>query len=228
MYVKSRQACHELGIESGTLRRWALQGYINTIKTDSGHNLYDIDGYKRDHQDKYQQKQEENKPMLNKRKVLYCRVSSNKQKEDLERQVEFLSGKYKEHEVCKEIASGINFKRKILYRLLEQAFKGELEEIVVAHRDRLCRLAWDHFQWLFNRLGVRLIVDSEEEKDASPGEQLADDLMSIIHVFSSRHYGIRSQRANKRASASKKKTTSKTGIYAGEAPKEGSEKDSSE
>jgi predicted site-specific integrase-resolvase len=60
---------------------------------------------------------------------------------------------------------------------------------VVAHKDRLCRIAWQHFVWLFKFYGVNLIV--EDNQEYSPESEFNDDLMSIIHVFSSRHYGLR-------------------------------------
>jgi len=72
---------------------------------------------------------------------------------------------------------------------MDEAIKGNVTEIVVAHKDRLCRIAWDHFEWLFLKFGVNIIVDDREEH--SPESELADDLFSIIHVFSCRHYGCR-------------------------------------
>ena len=109
--------------------------------------------------------------------------------------IKYMQEKYPEHEVVTEIASGINFKRKILKRLLDEAINGNIQEIVVAHKDRLCRISWDHFEWLFSRLGVNLIVDDGEEH--SPESELADDLFSIIHVFSCRHYGQRRRYTSK-------------------------------
>lgn len=196
MYVRTKQACAELGITAETLRRYAKRGYINTIRTDGNQHLYDVDSYKKTKEEERTKGAGPRQPTASstKAKVVYCRVSSSKQKADLERQVQRLSEKYPDHEICKEIASGINFKRKALYRLLERALSGELQEVVVAHRDRLCRIAWDHFEWLFEKLGVHLKVDGNDHNDASSSEQLADDLMSIVHVFSSRHYGVRSQR----------------------------------
>jgi len=195
MYVRTKQACAELGITAETLRRWAKRGYINTIRTDGNQHLYDVDSYKKTKEDeRIQGAGPRQLTQTPKAKVVYCRVSSSKQKADLERQVQRLKEKYPDHEIHKEIASGINFKRKALYRLLERALSGELQEIVVAHRDRLCWIAWDHFEWLFTKLGVHLKVDGNDHDDASSSEQLADDLMSIVHVFSSRHYGVRAQR----------------------------------
>ena len=185
-YVKPAEASKKIGISVQTLRNWADEGKIKYIRTPGNGRLYDVNSITKESQLKTTGK-----------KYIYCRVSCSKQKEDLERQIEFLTSKYPpEHIVLKEIASGINFKRKMLQRILDEAIKGNVKEIVVAHRDRLCRISWDHFFWLFTRLGVDIIVEDREEH--SPEQELADDLFSIIHVFSSRHYGQRRNYTSKR------------------------------
>ena len=200
MHVRAKDAAAQLSVSVDTLRRWDKLGWIRTARTDGNQRLYDVEDYKARHPDQYGKEAHRTTKAKAKspEKVIYCRVSSNKQKDDLQRQANRLQAAYPEHEVCTEIGSGINFKRKVLYRLLERALAGTLKEIVVSHRDRLCRFAWDHFEWLFTKLGVRLVVFSEDDQDLSGAEQLSDDLMSIIHVFSSRHYG---SRARKNASA---------------------------
>jgi predicted site-specific integrase-resolvase len=108
----------------------------------------------------------------------------------LERQVNLLKEKYPEHIIFKEVASGINFKRKIFQRILDDVVNGSVKEVVVAHKDRLCRFAYEHFVWLFNKFDTSIVVDSEDNKH-TPESELAEDLISIVHVFSSRHYGQR-------------------------------------
>jgi len=185
-YVKSSLAKQQLGCSAPTLRRWANRGYIRTVRTNGDQRLYDVAGF-------LAARTVTGNPVesSNREKIIYCRVSSSKQKEDLKRQVERLVTKYPGYEVYKEIASGINFKRTQLYRILDRCFQGFVEEVVVAHRDRLCRIAFDHFDWLFQRLRVRLVIDSDDVSQRSSNEELAEDLMSIVHVFSSRHYGAR-------------------------------------
>jgi len=176
-YVKPQIASKELGITIQTLRNWAKNDQIKFVTGPGGGRLYDTTSITL------------KEPEKTSSKYIYCRVSSSKQKDDLDRQINFLKEKYKEHSVITDIASGINFKRKGLKRLLDEAIKGNIREIVVAHKDRLCRISWDHFYWLFTRLGVNLIVEDREEH--SPESELQDDLFSIIHVFSCRHYGQR-------------------------------------
>jgi predicted site-specific integrase-resolvase len=176
MYVKPKIACQELGVSPQTLKSWAKNGRIKFIYGGNGGILYDVKSI--------------TEPNGNaKKKYIYCRVSTSRQKDDLTRQIEYLRGRYPEHEVVFDIASGVNFKRKALQGLLDGAINGNIEEIVVAHKDRICRFAFDHFKWLFERLGVNFVVESRDEH--SPEAELADDLFSIIHVFSCRHYGQR-------------------------------------
>ena len=203
-YVKSSIACQKLGCHAETLRNWDRRGYIDTIRTASNYRLYNVDKFIAD------QRKTIVKNEPDKEKFIYCRVSCRKQKDDLERQISDLSAKYPNHIVYKEIGSGINFKREQLYRILDLSFKGLVSEVVVAHRDRLCRIAWEHFEWLFNRLGVKLVVESNEISEQSPNEELADDLMSIVHVFACRHYGARRKIRKKVNETSEIKDITKT------------------
>ena len=180
-YVKISTAAKELGVCVATIRTLVDAGEIKSIRSPGNHRLVDIKSYSGS---------EEEEP--EKLKYIYARVSSNKQKADLERQVERLQEEYPDHKVIKEISSVINFKRKGLRSLVDKAIKGMVGEIVVTNRDRLCRIAWEHFSWLFESCGVNLIVLNQQEQ--SKAEELNEDLLTIIHVFSCRHYGARSRR----------------------------------
>ena len=199
-YVKPAEASKKLGISVQTLRIWADDDKIKYIRGPGNGRLYDITSITKEPELKTTGK-----------KYIYCRVSCSKQKEDLERQITFLQNKYPDHTVVKEIASGINFKRKQLQRILDEAIKGSVKELVVAHKDRLCRISWDHFHWLFLRLGVNIIVEDREEH--SPEQELADDLFSIIHVFSSRHYGQRRRYTTKGITTTEAKEETETGEH---------------
>lgn len=180
-YVKSKVAREYFGVSNDTLRHWTRDGKIEFIRVGTGPRLFKLP--------------ESPERAIERRKILYCRVSSNKQKEDLTRQIKYLQDKYPGYEVVKEIASGINFKRKALQGILDASLKGMVSEVVVAHRDRLCRIAFEHFKWLFSRNGTNLVIDSEEEHTTE--EDLTNDLLSIIHVFSCRHYGARRKYTSK-------------------------------
>jgi len=121
-------------------------------------------------------------------------VSSAKQKDDLERQIASLRESHPEHEVVKDIGSGINFKRKGLRSLLERSLEGGLDEVVVAHRDRLCRFAFDLIEWLFTKHGTKLVVLDQDVASPESESEFTEDLLSIVHVFSCRYNGLRRYR----------------------------------
>jgi predicted site-specific integrase-resolvase len=111
----------------------------------------------------------------------------------MERQVQYFRGKYPDHEIIKDIGSGINFKRKGFISILESAIDGDIEEIVVTHKDRLCRFGYELIQGIVEgRSNGKIVV--LDQKETSPEQELTDDLVSIITIFSSRLYGLRSHK----------------------------------
>ena len=175
MYITSKNACEHFGIHANTLRKWADDGKISHIRSPSGQRLYDVSSV--------------GKKVDNRTKICYARVSSASQKEDLERQVLFLKQKYPDYEVVTDVGSGLNFKRKGFRRVLESVLSNSVSEIVVAHRDRLCRFGFELVQWICDKSDTKLVV--LEQTSLSPTEELTKDLLSIIHVFSCRLYGLR-------------------------------------
>ena len=101
--------------------------------------------------------------------------------------------RYPEYEIITDIGSGINFRRKNFTALLESICRGDVQEIVVAHRDRLARFKFELVSWLVTHHGGRLVV--LDETHLSPTEELTRDLLSIIHIFSCRMHGLRKYRA---------------------------------
>jgi putative resolvase len=192
VYVPSRIACEKLGVHPNTLRKWAESGDIKYIKTKSGQRRYKISDFVG-----------ENETLTT---VCYCRVSSPKQKDDLYRQIAFMKEKYPESEIIKDVGSGINFKRKGLKTLLERSINGDKLRIVVAHKDRLCRFGFDLIEWVINRNGGKILV--LKQSDLSPEQELTNDLLTILHVFSCRMHGLRSYK-NKIAKAFANKGTKK-------------------
>jgi predicted site-specific integrase-resolvase len=100
-----------------------------------------------------------------------------------------MRSRYPEHEILSDIGSGINFKRKNLIALLEQTMLGNVREVVVAHRDRLCRFGFELLEWFFAKHNVKLVV--LDQTSGSPQSELVADLLSIITVFSCRVHGLR-------------------------------------
>jgi len=119
-------------------------------------------------------------------------VSSNKQRDDLERQSKYLRDKYPTYTIISDIGSGINYNREGLKKILELSMSNKLSEVVVAHKDRLARFGFELIEYIFKFNGTKLTIDNQNnEKPKSDSEELSDDLLSIIHVFSCRQMGKR-------------------------------------
>lgn len=173
------EAAAASGLHPNTIRNWADAGKIYSIRTKGGHRRVDISEFLIPGTDC--------KP--EKHTVCYCRVSSYKQKDDLERQVSYMQEKYPEAEIVKDIGSGLNFKRKGLRRILERLLQGEIVTLVVAHRDRLARFGSDLIEYLINKNGGKFLVLNEVS--LSPEQELTRDLLTVLHVFSCRLHGLR-------------------------------------
>jgi len=180
-FISAKEARRLLGVATATLINWDNQGKITTSRTPSGRRIYS--------------KQEvlkfsSSNQSVVKKTICYCRVSSKKQMDDLERQKDFFKSRYPDAELVTDVGSGINWKRKGLKTILESAMSGGIKEVVVAHRDRLCRFAFELFELIFQMYQVELIVLNNQNQESSEVE-LADDIMSIVHVYSCRQMGRR-------------------------------------
>jgi putative resolvase len=181
-FISTKETRKFLGVTTKTLVNWSNSGKINTIKSPSGIRLYSFEDIQNilgrviDYKEK--------------KKIAYCRVSSNKQKDDLERQKNFFRHEYPDHLLVEDIGSGINWKRKGLKTILEQSMSGDISEVMVAHRDILCRFGFELIEWILEINGVKLIV-LDREHNKSPDQELTDDILSIIHVYSCRQMGKR-------------------------------------
>ena len=173
-----------LHISQNTLRKWADEGKITTFRAGGkgSHRRYKIDNTSKEAIAPIPTASSE------RRKIIYARVSTKKQSENLSRQIEYLRDKYPNHELISDIGSGINFKRKGLNAILDSAFKGNLEEVVVAYKDRLCRFGFELFKTIFTKLSNATIVVFNENI-GSQDEELASDVLEIVTVFSAKING---------------------------------------
>jgi putative resolvase len=122
--------------------------------------------------------------------AIYARVSTRKQREYLETQVQGLKSKYPSAVVFRDCASGLNFRRKGLLSLLQQVLEGRVRVVHLAYRDRLCRFAYDLLERIFKHFNTEITVEAHDA--STPENELAEDVLSIITVFSARMYGRRS------------------------------------
>jgi len=176
-YVTPREAAKQLGVTYRTLLRWEAEGKIQTIKTLTGFRRFNVETA-------------EKQPPKDKRKsYCYCRVSSRKQLPNLRNQIQFMKQKYPNHEIISDVASGLNYKRKGLQRILESARRGTLSEVVVAYKDRLARFGVELIEDTIKFRGGSLVVLNQCSDENS--QELTDDLISIVTVFAARQHGKR-------------------------------------
>jgi predicted site-specific integrase-resolvase len=174
-YVPLRIAVQQLGLHPNTLRKYANEGKIEVIKNEAGQRLYNVEAYVRG--------------AANSSFVCYCRVSSAKQRDDLDRQVVYMRELYPSAEIIKDIGSGLNFKRKGLLSILDRLLRGDKLTLIVACRDRLCRFGFELIQYMVEQNGGEIVV--LDKTVYCPNTELTADLLSILHVFSCRMHGLR-------------------------------------
>lgn len=175
-----------IGYSTKTLQRWDREGILKPeTRTKTNRRLY-TDA----------QLTEFNPNLFDSKKIniIYCRVSSANQKGDLNSQKNYLVDFTRNmglpiDEIYTDIGSGMNFKRKNFLKLIKEINEGKINSITIAHRDRLCRFGFDMIEFLCEQKQVKINVINDDR--LSPEQELCQDLTSIIHVFSSRLYGLR-------------------------------------
>ena len=139
------------------------------------------------------------KPNLNRIVIGYCRVSSNKQKDDLERQIEnmklYLTVQGKPFEIMNDIGSGMNYKKKGLKELIKRISQNKVEKVVVLYEDRLLRFGFELVEYIAGLYNCDIeIIDTTEKSEQ---QELVEDLVRIITVFSCKLQGKRADKARK-------------------------------
>lgn len=191
-YINCKEAMEILGVCRKTLHTYDKDGKIETIRTVGGWRKYNVQKYLIDNnlEDMIIKKQ------VIKKNIIYCRVSSHDRKDDLKRQVEYLLNKYPTYEVITDIGSGINFKRKGLKKIIDYGIKNELNDLVLTYKDRLCRIGYELIEYILTEYSkTNIIFENLEFK--TPSEEITEDLIEIITVYSSKIYGKRSNKIEK-------------------------------
>lgn len=178
-----------LNVTVKTLQNWDKQGTLKAYRTPSNQRFYteeqlnQVLGLSNE-------KQEE-KPGL---KIGYCRVSTHNQKNSLQNQEEFLRNYTNAKcvildDVLTDIGSGINYNRKNFNRILELVEAKEISEIYVTYKDRFVRFGFDWFNTFCEKHGAKIIILNQPS--TSPEQELAEDLLNIVTVFSARSHSLR-------------------------------------
>lgn len=184
---KPNEFAEMIGVSVKTLQRWDKDKKLIAFRSPTNRRYYTHNQYVEYMGETIQEK--------DKRKtIIYTRVSSSRQKDDLNNQVEFLKQFANARglivdEVFEDIGSGLNYNRRKWNKLLEDCMLGLVKTIIIAHKDRFIRFGYDWFEKFLKSNGVEIIVVNNET--LSPQEEMIQDLISIIHVFSCRIYGLR-------------------------------------
>lgn len=195
-YVKANKAAAFYDVSIPTLRRWAAEGKIKAKRTNGGHLLYHCE-------EPVLVQPREKIQTRNRKRIIYARVSSSKQLPDLQNQKLFLQQRHPEHILIEDVGSGVNFNRKGLKQILRMLFKGDVEEVVVANRDRFARIGFDFFKWIFESFDASLRSLDTGGVDES---DVSSELLEIITHYTARFYGKRKYKnQNKKESDEEKK-----------------------
>lgn len=179
------KATKMFGVTPQTMRNWDRNGKLKPIKRAKNgfryYNLFDVKNL-------IEQK--------TKLVVGYCRVSSKKQEDDLQRQIEnvkmFMIAKGYQFEIIQDIGSGINYNKNGLNDLINKVTNGSVEKVVVLYKDRLLRFGFELLENLFKKYDCQIeIIDNTEKTEE---QELVEDLIQIITVFSCRLQGKRSKK----------------------------------
>ena len=184
--MKASEVKNILHVTQKTINSYVKTGKLHPVIINSRHYEYDED---------------EVYNLIGKGKterltVIYSRVSSRKQKNDLQTQEEriynwAINNGYKVDMKLQDIKSGMCFtERKNFQKLMSLAATGQLGTLIVENRDRLCRFGFEMIEEMFRKLGAKIIVISNVE-DKSYEKELTDDLISIIHYYSMKSYSMR-------------------------------------
>ena len=183
------EAAKRIGKTVKTLQRWDRTGILPAIKTPTGRRVYTLQ-LLRTAMGLDDEPRERDV-------VAYCRVSSQAQKPDLKNQrrvvEDFCIAKGLANvEFMEEIGGGLNFKRPAFLKLIDRIIAGDVSQLILAHKDRLARFGFDLLSHICRTHKCELLVIDSEQ--LSPEVEMTQDLMTIVHCFSSRLYGLRNYR----------------------------------
>ena len=184
--IRLNEMAKRLNVSVKTLQRWDREGILVAKRTPTDRRYYTEGQYL-----EYIGSSTKSK----RKTIAYARVSNANQKDDLRNQITFIRNYVNAKgeildDVIEDIGSGLNYNRKHWNDLLlNQIPKGEIEKIYITYKDRFVRFGFDWFERFCNHYNCEIVVINNP--DTSPQKELVDDLISIIHVFSCRIYGLR-------------------------------------
>jgi predicted site-specific integrase-resolvase len=199
-FVGGKKASEIIGVHQRTLYLWEKKGLIETIRTTGGKRLYNIEKYIKEKicDDDNKIKNTilcDNLEDLDKKKgklnICYVRVSSNNQKDDLERQKNLMVKLYPKHLIIEDIGSGLNLNKRGIKKIINLAIEGKVNELVVAYKDRLTRFGFELIEELIEKYSKGKIIIINQKNVIEPEEELVKDVMSILNVYVAKMNGLR-------------------------------------
>lgn len=191
-WVKASVAMKNLQISRPTLKQWKDKGKIQVKKLSDKLYLYNIDSV--------------NNPeslLENRLNVIYARVSSPKQKDDLNRQITILKeyalkNGIKIDETFADIGSGMSSERKEFGRLMNMIYQRKIDRVFISFKDRFIRFGFNYFESILSAFGATFeILDNDEFRDENVEKELTEDLIELIHHYSMKVYNSRRKKFNK-------------------------------
>ena len=192
-----KQAAEILGVHQRTLYLWEKKGLIETVRTPGNKRLYNVNKFLEDN--KCKENICNNLDDLDKEtklNIAYIRVSSQNQKDDLERQKHLMVHKFPNHIIIEDIGSGLNLNKRGIRKIIHLAIEGKINELVVAHRDRLTRFGFELIEEIINKYSKGKIVILSEPDKLEPEEEIVKDIMSIMNVYVAKINGLRKYKKN--------------------------------
>lgn len=182
---KPKEFAELLNVSVKTLQRWDREKTLVANRTPTNRRYYTYD--------QYLQFKGIGRDADSRKIVIYTRVSTRNQADDLENQVDFLQNYVNAKglivdEVIRDYGSGLNYNRKKWNQLLGEVMENKVKIIFVSHKDRFVRFGFDWFEKFCNKFNVEIVVVKNDK--LSPHEELVQDIVSILHVFSCRLYGL--------------------------------------
>jgi putative resolvase len=199
-FVGGKKASEIVGVHQRTLYLWEEKGVIETIRTPGGKRLYNIEKYLNEKicDDNNKIKNTilcDNLEDLDKKNeklnICYVRVSSNNQKDDLERQKNMMIKLYPKHLIIEDIGSGLNLNKRGIKKIINLAIEGKINELIVAYKDRLTRFGFELIEELIEKYSNGKIIIINQKDAIEPEEELVKDVMTILNVYVAKMNGLR-------------------------------------
>ena len=193
-YKGGKETSELLGVHQRTLYLWEAKGLIETVRTPGNKRLYNVDKFLQDKKCKEAEATCEDLNELDKKdklKICYVRVSSNNQKDDLDRQKQLMISKYPDYIIIEDIGSGLNLNKRGIKKIIHLAIAGKVKELVIAYRDRLTRFGYELIEELITKYSQGKIIVLSENDKLEPEEELVKDIMSIMNVYVAKMNGLR-------------------------------------